>query len=281
MNCCTGGTPGSRERGSVHEPSVNSAPSPQGGTFRQASTKETGHRIASSRRTPSERSAIEWSVFMLVEVVASNALLVPVRDARSQPMAGEEVEPLPLPAARVHEVVDREDDVRLRGERRREPLVDLRAVIRAESTSWMFSGGTLPPVGSTSHSRTERVADGSTQVGSFRPVLVDTDYTPFAMRYSPTTVTRSVTGSIPRERGDPVQALRQRAERRRVPAVAGGLELPTPFPHPSRHVLGDTMTAHRDRRVDARTSSGWSGVSQSSTSSDCPILPSRRGSRSG
>ena len=74
MNCWTGGTPGSRERGSVQRPSSNSEP-PHCGSLRHASTKKNWSSNCSvSKYSHSERSAIELSVRTSVKSVASSAL---------------------------------------------------------------------------------------------------------------------------------------------------------------------------------------------------------------
>ena len=74
MNCCTGGTPASRVRGSVQRPISNSR-APSHGMFRQASTKKNwSSNCVVSKNSHSDRSAIELSVLTSLKSVATSAL---------------------------------------------------------------------------------------------------------------------------------------------------------------------------------------------------------------
>ena len=200
MNCCTGGRPGSRLRGSVQRPSSNSAPSPHGGTF--AARVHEEELVLELRRLEELPQRAQRDRVVGVdrrEVRREQRALVPVRDARRQPVAGEEeVQPLALRrrSAAIRSLIATMMFAFVAVDRA-ERGVDRRARLRAaRAASWTFSAGTSPPAGSSSHSRTASASrTAPAQVRRLRPVPVDPDDDRPVRHYASTTVTRSVTGS--------------------------------------------------------------------------------------
>ena len=71
MNCCTGGTPGSRRRGWVHSPTRKSKST---GMLRQASTKKNWSLNGQvSKYSHRVRSATEFCVLVRVKSAATSA----------------------------------------------------------------------------------------------------------------------------------------------------------------------------------------------------------------
>src|SRR5215210_3038435 len=229
MKCWTGGTPGSRGRGSVHLPISNSSCS-HGGTFRHASTKKNwSANCVVSKYSHSDRSAIEWSVLTKLKSVAISAL--------SSRFATRAVSPCPAKKKYSRSPCPPLSAIRLLIATTMFDFVPPRAFrlgssgsesSLGSSTSTRFSGGTSPPAGSRSHSRTA----SASRTAPWRCAPSD-QYRSIPMTSAQLATLLPDDGDevghgLDRqaEGGDAVGALRQRPELRLVPPVALRRELP-------------------------------------------------------